>query len=153
MTASKDSEFRKYFRSHGKVLGETAQGIMLNTQRPIHAFKALRPNRWNKYTRDAYEDNNIIIANLIVPTNTKVFMSTGRYDAPTKSRAEQAYIHSLVNLKTGEEVLKASSDWDPNFRYFSGGIARVKDYNPSYYLSGGGIYLFLDLEEAKNYLR
>lgn len=69
-----------------------------------------------------------------------------------KCRCDKAKVLSITNIKTGKEISKIASDYNPNFIYEVGKIVDVKDFDEDRWNEcSTGIHFFINKESAINY--
>jgi len=133
--------------------------VLTTTKRGFYAYKKVRV-----FVKDHGEMPGI--ATLWIPKGTRVKCYAGLlYRTPRgygKCRAEQAKVVAIHVFKSwgthgvkpqfGQSVATARSQWDDEFRYYKGKIARPRGYfEETFSTCGNGIHFYRTKREAFNH--
>lgn len=113
--------------------------------KPMHVFKKV----YGKY-------GTHVIANMIIPVGATIFLDEWGYETNQSSsfhgrkmRATEAYVHSLVTMKSQEVITEARSGYDASFKYCVGDTVKPKfKFSKEDDVCGSGIHVFVNLADA-----
>lgn len=105
---------------------------------PIPAFKLLRDDR---------------IANLQIPADETIYIGPDGLHPNSgienrKMRASKAFVHSIVDMKTGEQKLSGVSLWEGTFVYRVGCTEQPDRFSWQHDQCNSGIHFYLNLVDA-----
>lgn len=126
-------------RKGGTTLTGHPHSSMRIVTSPMHVFKAVQKRG---------------IANLIIPVGAVIFYDKERWkeSGQKKLRASKAYVHSIVDRNTGNQLTRRNSLWNaPRVEYRVGRTIYPNNFAFSGVTCGPGIHFFVDLNDALTY--